>query len=267
MRSSLHAQHKKMLQVAIRAALESGAIQKRHYGKIKKVQFKGEINPVTEVDLRCEDTIVRKIKRYFPDHSFLTEETGEKYATTSEYRWIVDPLDGTVNYLHGYPLFCTSIGLEYRGRLLLGVVYEPNMNQLFYALKGKGAFRNKKRIHVSRVNRLKKALLSSGFAYSVNEADRNNFDNFKNFIQSAQAVRRDGVAAVDLCYVAWGRYEGFWELGLWPWDIAAGIVILEEAGGKVSDFAGNPICLDGKEILVSNGFLHQDMLKILQTGL
>lgn len=263
---SLHAQHNKMLQVAIQAALESGAIQKRHYGKIKDVRFKGEINPVTEVDLKCEATIVKRIKKNFPGHSFLTEETGEKYATDSEYRWIIDPLDGTVNYLHGYPLFCTSIGLEYRGQLLLGAVYEPNMNQLFYALRGKGAFRNKKRISVSRVNRLKKALLSSGFAYGVNETDRNNFNNFEKFIRSSQAVRRDGVAAVDLCYVAWGRYEGFWELGLWPWDIAAGIVIVEEAGGRVSHFDGSPVDLHRKEIVVSNGLLHKDMIGVLQHG-
>ena len=258
-----------MLQVATRAAQESGRIQRRYYGKIRHLRFKGEIDPVTEVDLKCEEAIVKTIKRAFPGHSFLTEE-GSVVAKTSpvgsEFRWVIDPLDGTANYIHGYPLFCTSIGLEYRGELVLGAVYEPNMDQMFFAAKGLGAYRNKKRIHVSPIDTLKKALLCTGFAYNVNQVEKNNIRNFGNFIKAAQAVRRDGVAAMDLCYVAWGRYEGFWELELWPWDVAAGMVIIQEAGGRLSRFDGSAVTMQDKQIVASNGLLHQDMVKILQHG-
>lgn len=256
------------LKVAIAAAQESGRIQLASLGKVKNLQFKGEINLVTEVDKRCEKAILRRIRTAFPNHDFLAEESGalQKEKQRSEYRWIIDPLDGTTNYAHSYPLFCTAIALERRGKIVVGVVYEPNLKQLFYAVRGKGAFLNGKKIRVSRINKLRRALLSTGFAYNVKEAQNNNMDHFNNFIMTAQAVRRDGVAAVDLCYVACGRYDGFWELDLWPWDVAAASLILTEAGGRVTMFNNTPLNVYGKEIVASNGKIHRSMLEVIQHG-
>lgn len=252
----------RLLQVAVRAARAAGKIQLKSLGKAHKIRFKGEINLVTEVDCACEAKIVRIIKRDFPDHDFLTEESGA-FNVPSEFKWIIDPLDGTTNYAHAYPLFCTAIGLEHHGKVVLGVVYEPNLDQLFVGVRGKGATRNGRRISVSKVSKLKRSLLATGFAYNVKTKNDNNMDHFRNFIMRSQAVRRDGVAAVDICYVACGRYDGFWELDLWPWDTAAATLILEEAGGKVTQFDGTPFSIYGREILASNGRIHQEMSKVL----
>ena len=251
------------LKVAVRAARAAGEIQMRSLGKAHKIRFKGEINLVTEVDEACEEKIVRIIKQDFADHDFLTEESGA-FNRPSEFRWVIDPLDGTTNYAHAYPLFCTAIGLEHRGKMILGVVYEPNLDQLFVGVRGRGASRDGKKISVSRVPILKRSLLATGFAYNIKTDGKNNIDHFKNFLMNAQAVRRDGVAAVDLCYVACGRYDGFWELGLWPWDTAAASLILEEAGGRVTTFDGSPFCIEGKEIVASNGKIHSAMLEVLR---
>jgi len=251
------------LETAVRAAREAGKIQKRNLGKVHTIRFKGEINLVTEVDKECEEKIVKIIGKGYPDHDFLTEESGA-FNRPSEFKWIIDPLDGTTNYAHGYPLFCVSIGLEHRGKMVLGVVYEPNMDQLFVGVKGRGAFLNGKRIRVSEISSLKRALLVTGFSYNVKTTTDNNLGHFKNFILSAQAVRRDGVAAIDLCYVACGRYDGFWERDLWPWDTAAASLILKEAGGKVTMFNGGPVDIYGKEIAASNGKIHTEMLKVLK---
>lgn len=251
------------METAVRAAQEAGKIQKRNLGKVHTIQFKGEINLVTEVDKACEEKIVKIIRKKYPDHDFLTEESGA-FNRPSEYKWIIDPLDGTTNYAHGYPLFCVSIGLEHRGKMVLGVVYEPNMDQLFVGVKGRGAFLNGKRIRVSKISTLKRALLVTGFSYNVKTTTDNNIGHFKNFILSAQAVRRDGVAAIDLCYVACGRYDGFWERDLWPWDTAAASLILKEAGGKATMFNGSPVDIYGKEIVASNGKIHTEMLKVLK---
>lgn len=257
----------RLLQVAVRAARAAGEIQMRSLGKAHKIRFKGEINLVTEVDEASEGKILKIIRGSYPDHDFLTEESGA-FNRPSEFRWVIDPLDGTTNYAHAYPLFCTAIGLEHRGKRILGVVYEPNLDQLFVGVRGRGASRNGKKISVSRVSILKRSLLATGFAYNLKTDGKNNrknnIDHFENFLMKAQAVRRDGVAAVDLCYVACGRYDGFWELGLWPWDTAAASLILEEAGGRVTTFDGSPFCIEDKSIVASNGRIHAGMLDVLE---
>ena len=248
--------------VAIDTALKAGDYIRKNIGKAKDVRYKGEINIVTDIDKKAENIIVNTIRKAYPSHNFLAEE--ETYTKRNlDFTWIIDPLDGTTNFLHGYPVFCVSIALEYKGKFLIGVVYDPTRNELFYAEKGKGAFLNKKKIHTSGVNNIKKALLSTGFAYDVKRTLNNNINNFAKFIKASQAVRRAGSAAIDLCYVACGRFDGFWELGLHPWDSAAASLIIEEAGGKVTQFDGSKYSIYDKEILASNSKIHSQMLKIL----
>ncbi len=254
-----------LLEVAVRAARESGAIQRKWLEKDKKVELKGEINLVTEVDKRCEQRIVEIIRKAFPGHTILTEETPMP-ELPSPYRWIVDPLDGTTNYAHGYPCFCTSVALELEGEVVLGAVYDLMLDELFTAQQGKGAFLNGERISVSMTTRLTEALISTGFPYDLRESPENNLNHFNNFTMEAQAIRRDGSAALDLCYVAMGRFDGFWELKLQPWDVAAGKLIVEEAGGAVTDFRGRPLDLSGQEVLATNGRIHAEMIRVLQRG-
>ncbi|HEX5038472.1 MAG TPA: inositol monophosphatase family protein [bacterium] len=255
----------KFLKTAVRAAKAAGALQKKHYGKVKKIQFKGEINLVTEVDKACEKEILRVLRKNHPDHDILTEETGA-HLKGSDYKWIVDPLDGTTNYAHGYPCFCVSIALEHRGKILVGVVYHPLLDELFWSVRGRGAYLNKKKIRVSPIKKLKRSLLATGFAYNVHTTKNDNIGHFTNFIKTAQAVRRDGAAAIDMCYIACGRFEGFWELGLKPWDTAAASLILEEAGGRSTLFKGQKLDLYADEIVASNGFIHGQMIAILRKG-
>jgi len=254
---------KALREVAVCAAKEAGTIQREWLRKEKRVELKGEINLVTEVDRRCERRIVEIIKNKFPHHNILTEETlMPEYS--SAFRWIIDPLDGTTNYAHGYPCFCTSIALEVEEDIALGVIYDPILQELFIAEKGRGAFLNGKKIFVSPSDKLIKALISTGFPYDLRESRENNVNHFCSFIMEARAIRRDGSAALDLCYVAMGRFDGFWELKLNPWDVAAGKIVVEEAGGLVTDFGGKPFNIYGKEILATNGKIHKEMLKILQ---
>ena len=250
------------LQTALQAAQAAGDIQKKGWGKAHSVKYKGEINLVTEVDKACEEKIIKIIQKDFPDHDLLTEESGA-FRRDSEYKWIIDPLDGTTNYAHGYPVFCVSIGLEYKNKAVLGVVYDPCMDQLFVGQYGKGATRNGRKIHVSKTSILRRALLATGFAYDVQKVADNNLNHFANFIMNAQAVRRDGAAAIDICYVACGFFDGFWEMGLQPWDVSAANLILHEAGGKTSLFNGEPASIYARQIVASNGILHKDMLNIL----
>ena len=257
---------KDIFKLAKKIAQGAGAIQRRHLGRIKNIRFKGDINLLTEVDQACEKFIIDKIKAHYPDHDILAEESGTSYSQSSDYRWIIDPLDGTTNYAHGYPFFGVSIGLEYRGKIVCGVVYDPIRDELFSAVKDKGADLNGKPICVSKNQSLKKSLLATGFAYNVHETEIDNLDHFSNFIKTAQAVRRDGTAALDLCYVACGRFDGYWELGLWPWDVAAGYLIVEEAGGRVTQFRGMSFDVYGKEIVASNGLIHDEMKTSLARG-
>ncbi len=245
--------------VAIDAALKAGAYVSKNTGKIKNVRYKGEINIVTNVDKKAEKIAVGAIRRVFPGHNFLCEE-GKYAKKNSNFTWIIDPLDGTTNYLHGFPFFCVSVALADRGSVIAGAVYDPIRCELFHAERGRGAFLNKKKIHVSKAKNLKKSLLATGFAYNVKRARKNNVDNFVKFMKSAQAVRRAGAAALDLCYVACGRLDGFWELFLKPWDTAAGLLIIEEAGGKVTRFDGTRYSVSDKETLASNSKIHSQMV-------
>lgn len=250
------------LESAIDAAREAGAHQISMLGRDLHIEFKGEINLVTEVDKACEAMIIKRLQTEFPTHDILAEEGGGK-KQNSDYRWIIDPLDGTTNYAHAYPLFCVSIALEYRGQIVAGVVFDPNRNELFTAELGSGSFLNGKKIQTSKIDSLGKSLMSTGFAYNLREKSNNNINHFNDVLLSAQAVRRDGVAAIDLCYVACGRYDGFWELDLFPWDVAAGMLIIHEAGGRVTRFDGSEFTVDHKDILATNGLIHDQMINVL----
>lgn len=251
------------LRLAITAAQEAGRIQMLHFGHSHPVEYKGEFNPVTEVDRLCEQAIVKMISDAFPEHDILTEETPFK-KKGSAWKWIIDPLDGTTNYFHGVPCFCVSIGLEVEGEVKLGVVYVPTLNELFHAEKGKGAFLNNEQITVSRIDRLNKSLIGTGFPYDVHEHADFYLRYFRQFLTKSFAVRRPGSAAIDLSYLAAGRFDGFWEFKLHAWDVAAASLIVTEAGGKITDFEGRPFDIYSDEILASNGLIHQEMLQAMQ---
>lgn len=252
------------LKLACEAAKKAGDLQIEKLGEVRKIEYKGEINLVTEVDKACEKLIIDQISSQFPDHDILAEEGGGQ-RKDSDYKWIIDPLDGTTNYAHAYPLFCVSIGLEYKGEIVAAAVYEPNLKEMFLAEKNGGSECNGRKIQVSDTSKLIQSLLVTGFSYNFKETRKNNFNHFKEMMTVSQAVRRDGVAAIDLCYVACGRYDGFWELNLFPWDVAAGSLILKEAGGQISDFSGDTFSVYGKEILATNKKIHKEMVEHLQS--
>ena len=248
--------------IAVKAAKKAGKLLKENLNKEKKIEFKGAVDLVTELDRASEALIIDILKSGFPESGILTEER-EEIVASNDYRWIVDPLDGTTNYAHSYPVFCVSIALEKKGEVILGVVYDPTSEELFVAEKGRGATLNGEEILVSKTSDLSRSLLSTGFPYDIRTSPDNNLNFFASFAMKAQAIRRAGSAALDLCYVACGRFDGFWELKLKPWDVAAGNLMVTEAGGKVSDFAGAPLSLYAKETLASNGLLHEIMIDVL----
>jgi myo-inositol-1(or 4)-monophosphatase len=255
-----------LLNFAIQTARDAGRILAERFGRTLQITNKGELDLVTESDLASERLIIERIQTHHPRHAILAEESGASSPVDqelkSEWRWIIDPLDGTTNYAHGYPCFCVSMGLERNGRMELGVVYDPMRDEVFTAERGQGASLNGRRIQVSPVNSLSGALLCTGFPYDVRE--RSEFArHFANFIMNAQGVRRDGAAALDLAYVACGRFDGFWEEGLKPWDVAAGALMIEEAGGRVSNYAGELLSIHNPPILASNGLLHEQMMRVL----
>ena len=250
------------MEFAVNCAYESGRIQRDYYAKEIEIRHKGEINLVTEVDIACQARIVELIQKQFPDDEIIAEEKFNYYGGTKN-RWIVDPIDGTTNYAHGYPFFCTSIAYEEAGEVTLGVVYNPIFRELFFARKGGGAYLNGDPIRVSEVRDLKKSLLSTGFPYDIATNPRNNVDYFVRFLFEAQAVRRDGSAALNLCYLAAGRFDGFWELKLNPWDVAAGSLMVREAGGTITSFAGGGYQIYSDEILATNGLIHEHMRTVL----
>jgi myo-inositol-1(or 4)-monophosphatase len=254
---------KRIREVALRAAKKAGQILKKGLEGKVTISYKGDLNLVTNIDNLSEETVVALVNKHFPDHQILAEE-GHDRTAPSPFRWIIDPLDGTTNYSHRFPFFCVSIAVEVRGRVHLGVVFDPLRNELFFAERGKGAFLNKKPIRVSSVTCLGKSLLVTGFAYDIRTDPINNFNHFINFSMRARGVRRTGSAALDLCYVASGRFDGFWELKLHAWDTAAGSLILTEAGGKLSDFSGKPYSIYDPELLASNGKIHREMIDVLQ---
>lgn len=254
-----------MIQTAIEAAQEAGRFLKMSVGKFKHVEQKEgqETNLVTEIDRKSEEIIITKIKQRYPHHDFLAEESGS-HEVSSEYRWIIDPLDGTLNFTHGFPIFSVSLALEVKGEIVLGIVYDPNGDELYSAEKGRGALLNNKPIHVSSTRKLIESMLVTGFPYSIKSNPDNAVQHFNNFLMEAQAIRRLGSAALDLCYVAAGRFDGFWEVALHPWDMAGGVLILEEAGGKYTDFRGFPTTIYNKQLLVSNGVIHDQMVSVLK---
>lgn len=251
------------LNVAISAAKTAGAIQIANVGADLGISSKSTASDlVTRVDKECEAAIREAILTAFPNHAILGEEGGN--IGDSEYQWIVDPLDGTVNYAHGFPFFCVSIGLEVRGERVVGVVFDPNRFELFHAVKGSGAFLNGATISVSSIAELGgRAMLATGFPYDT-AAAMNALEVFKHFLALGLPVRRPGAAAIDLCYVACGRIDGFFEYKLQPWDCAAAILIIEEAGGRVTNFSNGAYNYADKKIVATNGHLHAQILEVIE---
>src|SRR5258707_5965514 len=251
---------KNYLQVAVEIAHEAGKILVEELSRPLELHYKGdEVDLVTQADKRSERLIVERLTTYFPDHAVAAEEgTGHESASASEFRWHVDPLDGTTNFAHGYPCFCVSIALAQRDTPVAAVVFNPFYNELFTAARGEGATFNGTKIHVSKNATLSTSLLCTGFPVRNRKASPN-LQYYGDFTQRAHGVRRDGSAALDLASVACGRFDGFWEFGLAKWDVAAGILLIAEAGGKVSDFACNPYQLGGPVILATNGLIHEEM--------
>ena len=253
----------KFIDLATQSALEAGKVLLGYFGKIDKYELKSPKSVLTEADTAAEELIINKIKSVYPDHGFLAEESG-RTNNNSEYIWIIDPLDGTTNFAHAYPFFSISIALEINGVLELGVVYDPIKNELFHAETGKGSYLNDQKINISNVDSLEGSLLVTGFVHEQDWMITKNLQYLERFIYKSQAFRRDGSAALDLCYVACGRFDGFWEMGLNPWDTAAGVLMVKEAGGKVTEFSGNDFKLESLEILASNGIIHDGMKNLLE---
>lgn len=228
----------------------------------KRVYYKGVVDLVTQFDKLSQEMIVKGLLKRFPDFGILSEE---KYSYNQEkpVRWILDPLDGTTNFAHNLPIWAISIALEVEREITIGIVYDPTRKELFSAIKGRKAFLNNRKIGVSKVKELSQSLLVTGFPYDVRKSKDNNLNNFVNFSLKAQAVRRLGSAALDLCYTACGRFDGYWEMKLSSWDQAAGYLILKEAGGKITDFKGKPFNIYKNEVLGTNGYIHNQMIKIL----
>ena len=253
-----------MLTVAIEAAREAGRFLKLSVGKVRSVEVKqgDERNLVSEIDRGAEAKIISIIRSHFPQHAILAEESGGSLAP-ADVRWIIDPLDGTTNFLHGVPIFSVSIGVERKGELVAGVVYDPNLDEMFTVEKGGGAYLNGKRLKVSASSTLLDSLLVTGFPYNITDNPENAVEHFVHFLMAARGVRRLGSAAMDLCYVAAGRFDGFWEVSLNPWDMAAGALLIQEAGGRITDMRGNPLNIYQKTVLASNGIIHDAMLAIV----
>ncbi len=250
------------LKIACQAAREAGAILKERFFLPKKVFFKGSIDLVTDADKASEAVILKRLKEAFSSHDILSEES-DYTAMKSPFLWVVDPLDGTTNFAHGYPCFSVSIALLHEGQPLVGVVYNPMTDECYAAIRGHGATRNDQPIRVSETGDIQKALLCTGFPYDVGQSERNNIREFSAVIKRAQGVRRDGSAALDLCRVAEGSFDGFWELKLKPWDVAAGALIAMEAGGMVTTFDGPPFDPFKDTILSTNGRIHEELRKLL----
>jgi len=252
------------LDTAIEAAHAAGKVLMEHLGRLKDVRYKSVRDPVSEADRESEALIARIIREAYPEHGFLGEEDSSwEPSGSGGPRWIVDPLDGTVNYAHAYPCFCVSIALEAAGALLLGVVHDPFNRETDTAARAGGAYLNKEEIRVSGTDELIRSLVVTGFPYDTAENTGVIMRDMEAMIRASQGVRRDGAAALDLCYLAAGRFDGFWELRLKPWDTAAGVVIVEEAGGRVTTYGGGPYTPYMDNILASNGLVHDEMVRVL----
>jgi myo-inositol-1(or 4)-monophosphatase len=261
---SAQAELERLLALALRLAREAGAIQRASYEAVREIDSKSQPNDlVTEVDKACEKHLVSALALERPHDGVLAEEGSGVERPGATYRWVIDPLDGTTNYAHGYPRFAVSIAVEREGAQAIGVVYDPLLDELYHARAGGGAHRNGRRISVSRETELRRALVSTGFAYDKAITDDDNTREFRAFLKQAREVRRDGSAALDLCYVAAGRFDAYWEYKLSPWDVAAGTLIVTEAGGRVTDTLGGGAFRSGRQVLASNGAIHGAMLAAL----
>ena len=250
--------------VAIDTAKRAGALLHAELGKRREIAFKGSpTNLVTEMDRRAEALIIEAIQAEFPRDAILSEERGTVDGSSSR-RWIIDPLDGTTNYAHGIPIFCVSIALEVDGQARLGVVYDPNLDECFVATRGRGAWLNGERLAVSEAVTLNESLVATGLPYNIRETPCNNLAEFAAFSLRCQGVRRMGSAVLYFCYVAAGRLDGYWELRVGPWDAAAGVLMVEEAGGRITNLEGGPLNPERPEVVASNGRIHDEMLRVLK---
>ena len=247
--------------IALATAEEAGRLLLDRQGRTQ-IHFKGETNLVTEADLESERLCQDRLLGAFPGTDYLGEE-GAARRSGSEFMWVVDPIDGTNNYAHGIPIFSVSIGLRYQGEVILGVVHAPAMQETYIAAKGAGATLNNEPIRVSDIRELRKSILATGFPYDKRENPQNNLDHFANLTLEAQGIRRYGCASIDLCWVAAGRFDGYWEMRLGSWDVDAGSLVVREAGGLVTDFAGGPATDPPAHILASNGWIHEQMKEVL----
>lgn len=251
-----------ILKLARELARKAGAVQRDRYETGFGIDTKSAaIDLVTEVDRTCEALIVDGIQAARPSDAILAEEGHGGDRDDADWRWVIDPLDGTTNFAHGFPRFCVSIGVERAGQRAVGVVYDPLLDELYEAVAGAGAWLGERALRVSGETEFGRSLVGTGFAYDVHQSDDDNLESFARVVKSARGIRRDGSAALDLCYVAAGRLDAYWELKLHPWDVAAGLLILEEAGGKASDFGGGPVPRSGREIVATNGPLHSNLLE------
>jgi myo-inositol-1(or 4)-monophosphatase len=250
-----------MLDFSLELAKKAGKYLRENLGKDLQVEYKSRINPVTQIDKGSQNIIFEAIEKAFPDHSIIAEESGRK-DTGKRYTWFIDPLDGTVNYIHKIPIFCVSMALYRDMEPYIGICYNPMNEEIFYAERGKGAFRNGERLSVSPTTKLIDSLVVTGFPYSIDNLDES-ITRFKRILGEVQGIRRLGSAALDLCYVAKGSFEGFWEVRLHPWDMAAGVLIVTEAGGTVTGFDGLPFVLSSGDILASNYKIHEDLVKLM----
>jgi myo-inositol-1(or 4)-monophosphatase len=247
-----------VITAAAQIAREAGALLMEHFRQHVKIEYKGEADLVTIADRKSETLIRQRLREHWPSHDILGEEGGLQ-DTGSDYRWYVDPLDGTTNFAHGFPVFCVSMALEYRGRRIAGVIYDPTRDELFAAEQGSGAYLNDERIRVSQTTNLAECLLATGFPSHKRHKNPNIFF-YHQITLRTHGVRRAGSAALDLCCVASGRFDGFWEFNLNPWDTAAGVLMVEEAGGRITDFGGSPFELNSRETVASNGLVHEALL-------
>jgi myo-inositol-1(or 4)-monophosphatase len=247
-----------LVPAASEIAREAGALLMGHFHRHVKVEYKGDVDLVTVADRESEALILKRIRARWPEHDVVGEE-GSRVQSGSDYRWYVDPLDGTTNFAHGFPVFCVSLALEYKGKRVAGVIYDPTRDEMFAAEQGSGAYLNGERIHVSEISALAESLVATGFPSHKRHQNPNIFF-YHQITLRTHGVRRAGSAALDLCCVACGRFDAFWEFNLNPWDTAAGVLMVEEAGGRVSDFADGPFRIDGHETLASNGRVHGALL-------
>src|SRR6266576_52124 len=243
-------------------AREAGSLLMDYFRQRVKIEYKGDADLVTVADRKSEALILERVRKQFPSHDVMGEE-GARIESGSDYKWYVDPLDGTTNFAHGFPVFCVSLGVQYRGRGAAGVIYDPTRDEMFAAAEGKGAFLNGKPIRVSATARLTDCLVGTGFP-SHKRHKNPNIHFYHQITLKTHGVRRAGSAALDLCNVACGRFDGFWEFNLNPWDTAAGVLIAEEAGARITDFSGGPFQLDSRETLASNGLVHDALLHEFQ---